>query len=131
MMVFQVKGDTLLVDDLVNTRLRYSLHVKRVRPFHAPPLGPILPPAEIARRDSNEFVVEKILEHRGDPKKRTSLRFQVLWAGYPLSEATWLPWGELRDNSALHEYLRLHHLERLVPKEHQAPAKATADTSAP
>ena len=78
-----------------------------------------MPPTAIARRDHNEFHVERIMAHRGDTKKPSSLTFHVLWSGYPLSEATWQPWKDVRDCEALHRYLCQKGLKALIPKEHR------------
>jgi len=78
-----------------------------------------MPPTVIARRDHNEFHVERILEHKGDVKRPSSLSFHVLWSGYPLSEATWQPWKDVRDCDALHRYLFACGLKALIPKEHK------------
>ena len=39
-------------------------------------------PADTARRDYMEFVVEKVLNHSGDKKKPTTMSFQVKWLNY-------------------------------------------------
>ena len=39
-------------------------------------------PADIARRDYMEFVVEKVLSHSGDEKKPTTMSYQVKWLNY-------------------------------------------------
>jgi hypothetical protein len=33
--------------------------------------------------DGNEFVVDSILNHRGDRNRRTQMEFLVRWSGFP------------------------------------------------
>ena len=77
-------------------------------------------PADTARRDYMEFFVEKVLEHRGDSKKATSMSFLVKWLNYDDSYNTWEPWKNLRLTDALHDYLRLNNMIRLIPKNLEA-----------
>ena len=51
-----------------------------------------------------EFEVAKVLDHR---KRRGKLEFLVEWKGYGKSDNTWEPRGNLGNNAALNEYLRL------------------------
>ena len=69
--------------------------------------------------DREEFLVESILKHRGDSKRKTSLEFLVKWLGYSDEENTWEPYNNLKDNSVLHDYLRKNKLEKLIPASHQ------------
>ena len=116
--IIRIDGDRIDVVDLI-TGKSSTVHVSRIRPFIVPPTGEIMPPTVIARRDHNEFHVERILEHKGDVKRPSSLSFHVLWSGYPLSEATWQPWKDVRDCDALHRYLFACGLKALIPKEHK------------
>ena len=74
-------------------------------------------PAKIALADRFESVVEKILRHEGDVKRKSSLDFLVRWKDESPESDLWLPWKELRDNAVLHEYLREHNLGKLIPKD--------------
>ena len=60
-------------------------------------------PKQVALMDNQEFLVEDILEARGNPHRRTSLKFLVRWRGY--EETSWEPWKNLRHNIVLKEYL--------------------------
>jgi hypothetical protein len=74
----------------------------------------------IAYRDNNEFEVEGIVDHHGDPaESKTTWDFLVRWKGYPPEEDTWLPWKELRNNPSLHKYLHENNLDRFIPREHR------------
>lgn len=63
---------------------------------------------EIAARDTDEFEVDRIVSHRGDPKKKSTLRFVVQWKGYEPDEATEEPYQNVRELEALDVYLRDH-----------------------
>lgn len=78
-----------------------TVHVKHVRPFFFNENDDLL---HVAASDRNEFVVEKILEHKGSPELPDSLRFKVLWKGFPVEEASFLPLSELVQNELLHQY---------------------------
>ena len=58
-------------------------------------------PADTARRDYMEFVIEKVLGHAGDTKKPTTMSFQVKWLNYDDSHNTWEPWKSLRHQPKL------------------------------
>ena len=77
-------------------------------------------PRDVAIRDNDEYVIETILQHRGDPKQLRSLTFLVKWLGYPDSENSWEPWSNLRLTEQLHLYLRTNGLQRLIPRNIEA-----------
>lgn len=58
-------------------------------------------------RDRDEFVVESITDHTGNPKKKSSLLFRVHFVDYPEAEDSWLPWKEVNELEALDVYLGL------------------------
>jgi transposase InsO family protein len=74
-------------------------------------------PTDVARRDYVEFFVEKILDHRGSPKKFSTLEFLVKWSGYDDSHNSWEPYTNLRKTAGLHTYLREKNLLSAIPKE--------------
>ena len=59
----------------------------------------------LAASDKDEFVVESIIDHTGDPKKRSTLQFRVRWLGFDESEDTWLPYKSVKDLEALEIYI--------------------------
>ena len=69
-------------------------------------VAPEIDPSEIAARDLNEEAVRSIISHRGHPKKRTTLEFEVVWE--PDGEVTWETWDIMRKTELLNEYLRQH-----------------------
>ena len=77
-------------------------------------------PADTARRDYMEFVVEKVLKHSGDTKKPTAMSFQVKWLNYDDTHNSWEPWKNLRLCEALHEYLRDNKMKHFIPNNLEA-----------
>ena len=77
-------------------------------------------PADTARRDYMEFVVEKVLNHSGDKKKPTTMSFQIKWLNYDDTHNSWEPWKNLRLCEALHEYLRDNKMKHFIPKNLEA-----------
>ena len=79
-------------------------------------------PVQIAMKDTDQFLVESILAHRGytgnqDLKKKSNLEFLIKWVGY--DEPEWLPWRNLYANSIAHAYMKLHpRLMKVIPKRY-------------
>ena len=70
------------------------------------------------RDHQDHFEIAAIRDHRGDARYRTQIEFLVRWKGYDESEDLWLPYSELRDSGALHEYLLAQPtrvMQKLVP----------------
>ena len=62
------------------------------------------PPPPILVEGEEEYEVEAILRHKG---KGSSRLYQVLWKGYPITEASWEPESHLRNApQILEDYLR-------------------------
>ena len=73
-------------------------------------------PLDIARRDYMEYFIEKVIAHRGDPGRVSTLWFQVKWLNFDETHNTWEPWSGIRLTNAVHAYLREINLVRLFPK---------------
>jgi Chromo (CHRromatin Organisation MOdifier) domain len=71
----------------------------------------------VARRNHWEYFVEKVFAHRGNLKFKRNLEFHVKSLNYGESHDSWEPYAALRDIAQLHEYLRLHNLEKLIPQK--------------
>ena len=98
-------------DDIVTIRSLLSstistVHVDRLRLFHVP--SNVLPQDLLtwASADSDEFIVEEILDHRGNIQKKASIEFLVRWAGYGPEDNSWEPFANVRDCKALDVYER-------------------------
>jgi hypothetical protein len=78
----------------------------------------------IAAQDLGETAVLAILSHRGDPKKRTTLEFQVQWSDLDVS---WEPWETVKKLALLDEYIRSTSdtaLRKLLPKQQKVSLRA-------
>ena len=65
-----------------------------------------------------EYEVQEILEHRGNPKYKSTMEFLVHWAHYDdPKDYTWEPWSHVRLVDKLHEYLIEHNMKQLIPSE--------------
>ena len=119
--VVKVVNDQVTVQDVIHGRTR-AIHIKATRPFNMDPDH--VNPVEIRRRDTDEFTVERIIEHidetppnvRSKPRKN-DLQFKVRWLGYGEQHDTWEPWDSLCNNICLHRYLHNIGLDRLIPKD--------------
>ena len=87
-----------------------------MKPFSYDPA--VTNPVDVARRDYIEFFIEKILDHRGDLKRKTSLYFKVKWLDYDETFNSWESYSNLLHAGPLHDYLRHHNLKKLIPKTH-------------
>lgn len=85
----------------LSTLKRVRFHVSRLRKFNADMTED---PAKLAALDNNEFVVEAIVGHRGDRRRRAGMEFRVRWLGYEPDDDTWLPYREVRELAALDRY---------------------------
>jgi hypothetical protein len=115
---YQVVGHTehqYQLRDLVTGKL-LRRHVKLLRAYQ-PTEGT---PLEIARRDMDFYLVEKIISHRGTKSRKNDMTFRVRWLGYgPEHDSMAASWRDLRTNFVLHEYLRTHGMGDIVPPEFQ------------
>ena len=89
-----------------------DVHISRLKPFL---VDQQVDPKTVVMHSEREFVIEQILDHRGDPKRRTDMEFLVKWEGYADSENSWEPWKNLRLTEQLHSYLRGKGWKQLLP----------------
>jgi Chromo (CHRromatin Organisation MOdifier) domain len=80
---------------------QHTFHSDRVTPF----TGSTTIAHDIGMLDEEEYIVEKILSHRGVWTRLKSLEFLVRWHGYDTACDSWEPWTALRRVQALHTYL--------------------------
>jgi hypothetical protein len=108
-------GTRYTLQNLLNGETR-DVHVSRIRPYLNTSDTSLEKMRSIAVRDHHEFVVDTVLEHTGDPKKKSDLSFKVRWQGYTDEHDSWEPWKNLRLVDKLHDYLRNNGMAKLVPK---------------
>ena len=123
---FRVVGmadDHVEIQDILdlNGRVR-EVHVSACRPFNFDPSRVV--PLEIARKDNDEFFIEKIISHEdGTPSRsktkprKECLFFTVRWLGYGPEFDTREPWSGVRDTTQLWTYLHQQGLQKLIPKD--------------
>ena len=107
-------GSRYTLLDLVQNKHEDVL-IHRLHPFRYD--QEFLDPKEIAMRDREEYEVEKVLNHEGDIKLKSQMKFLVKWKGYDDSHNSWEPWKSLRLVDKLHTYLRKHKMGKIIPKE--------------
>jgi len=111
---YDMKGEYQLFN-LVNNEIKTGVSVHRLKPYnHDIDMG--LTPDQVAMRDQQFFEVEKVLDHKGDIKKISTLKFLTKWKGYENSDNTWQDWKDIRSNLMLHQYLINKNLGYLIPK---------------
>ena len=115
--VISYKGSEYVLTNLVTHKER-SVHIKNLNILNYD--SEVDVPADTARRDYMEFVVEKVLKHSGDTKKPTAMSFQVKWLNYNDTHNSWEPWKNLRLGEALHKYLRNNKMKHFIPKNLEA-----------
>ena len=109
-------GTTYTLQDLILGK-NTDFHISCLSPFHYDPA--VTNPKDVAVQDNQEFLVEAILDFRGDKTRRSGLEFLVQWAGYGPEHNSWEPFSGLRDNDILHEFLRTHRMRSLIPPKHK------------
>ena len=69
-----MEGSSYTLLDLI-TGKEMDFHVSNIKPFVFD--SAVVDPTDVARRDYMEYFVDKILQHRGNPKKSFSMEFEV------------------------------------------------------
>jgi transposase InsO family protein len=105
-----------IIEDLIRGK-RIQTHIHNLRPFIFDPHH--IDPMEIAQQNEQEFQVREIVAHRGNHRRRSTMEFLVRWTGYDMSSNSWEPYKALMHVDKLHDYLRLHRMRSLIPKEHK------------
>ena len=100
-LVLDHSDNTYNLQNLVSTK-KFKVNIKRIYLFHFDEER--INPKEVTAHDSDEFIVESILSHTEDFKKKNTLSFYVRWLGY--TEDTWEPWKNVMRVEKLHTYLR-------------------------
>jgi hypothetical protein len=111
-----VKNDksSYTIENLVDHK-HLTVHITNLRPYYFDP--DVINPAIIAQHDEHEFVVEKVLAHRGDKKLRSNMEFLIKWKGFDDEKHnSWEPWSGVRKTKKLHEYLKANKMKALLNK---------------
>ncbi len=108
--ISQNKNDIKCVHPILHTK--HTLHSSRVTPFYGTPESG----HKVALLDHDEFVVDNILQHKGQWTKISDMTFLVRWANYDSSHDSWEPWSALRRVDKMHAYLRLHGQASKIPR---------------
>ena len=58
--------------------------------------------------DRDQYFVDAIVDHRGDPRRKSTLEFRIRWRGFGEEEDTWLLHRYVKDLEALTPYLLDH-----------------------
>ena len=104
----------LQLQDLVSKK-ESSYHITQLKAFNYDEME--TDPAEIARAEAQEFIVEAVLNHsKGD--KRGEYDFQIKWLGFDEpKDITWQPWANVKDNEVLNRYLYDNKLRSMLTKQ--------------
>ena len=99
----------------ITTKKHKDLHISNLKQFVFNPKH--ADPADIARRDYMEFLIESIIQHQGNSRRKTQMRFLVKWTDFDNSYNTWESWKSLCLTDDLHRYLRLNGMSKIIPTE--------------
>lgn len=120
------------------TNKQRTFHVTKLKRYFYDPL--YCDPENAAAKDSGEFIISQVVNHRGNFNNLKSLTFQVQFKGEELKDepTNWLEWKDIRRSTALraymmlkpelHKYLRkLPRLESRHEEDPQAPAAPASE----
>jgi transposase InsO family protein len=121
MKVIKCIGSKYIVENLVTNRTE-NCHITQLRTFYYDPDK--TDPFDAAIRDQFATVVDKIINHKPikdsyKNQKVSEMSFTVRWKNFSSDYDRELPWKELRNNPALHQYLADSGLYALIPTEHK------------
>jgi hypothetical protein len=106
------RGDAYTIENLVTGRITRT-HVSQLKPFYYDPSYII--PLNVAVKDTEEFIVEDIMEHKSDG--HGSYLWRVRWDGYDEDDDTWEPLPNIKDVEKFHSYCRRYSsLQKFIPK---------------
>ena len=120
LLVIAHDGDTYTLRSLVTDRTEV-VHVSRLHPFDNSRNLSIEELTKLALTDFiDDYPIDHIVAHSGDPRYKRKMDFKVRWQGQPAERDQWLPYSALRDTSQLHDYLRRSNddqLRKLIPTQ--------------
>jgi hypothetical protein len=103
----KVRDDIYEVVDLISDKIS-QVQISRLHALVVPPDATRDDILHLAGIDHNEYLVESIINHRGNPKRKRELEFLIRWKGYEPADDTWEPYSSVKDLAALDDYSRLH-----------------------
>ena len=106
-------GSKYVLQDLLSGK-NFETHYTNLSPFNFD--EDRTSPTDVAMHDEQEFLIDKIIAHRGDRTRRSTMEFLVKWTGFGDTYDSWEPYANLRDTSSLSEYLAANRLRSLLPK---------------
>ena len=77
----KIRKDIYEVLDLITNKVS-QVHHSRIHALVVPPDATREDLLHIAGIDHNEFLVEAIIDHRGNTKNKRSMEFLIRWKGY-------------------------------------------------
>ena len=104
-------GSIYTVRNLVTNKLE-DYHITNLRPFEYDPLK--VDPRQVANVDQDMVDIDTILQHRGDSKRKSNMKFLVRWSD---GDETWEYWSNVRRTAACHKYLEEHGMKSIIPRE--------------
>jgi len=103
----KIRKDIYEVLDLITNKVS-QVHHSRLHALVVPPDATPDDLLVMAGIDRDEFVVEAIIDHRGDPKKKKDIEFRIRWKGYEPADDTWEEYATVKDLEALDVYSKEH-----------------------
>ena len=95
---------------------QHVFHADRIMPY----IGTEQSAKHIGLLDQEEFIVESIVNHRGNWSNLKSIELLVRWQGYTSEADSWEPWSSLRRVAALHDYLHRINQTKYIPHQFRA-----------
>jgi hypothetical protein len=105
--VEQIRNEGYICQDIISQR-QLQISKDRIKRFKIPSNITQSDIHALAAADHDQYVVDEIVDMKGDPKKKKSLQFLVKWKGYDNDDNTWEPYSNVRDLIALQNYLDNH-----------------------
>ena len=116
--VIEHDQNTYKLRDLGSEKI-VSHHVTDIHPFKYDPEH--TDPVEVALTDKDLFIVDAVVAHKGNPRRKSEMTFTVKWKGYeghPDEYTDNQLYKDLKNNVSFHEYCRAHkELLSLIPQQ--------------
>jgi transposase InsO family protein len=107
MIITEVNGDIYTCAEVLSNATM-QVHVERLKLYRH---DAAVSAEEAATWDSQSFLVEKILAHRGSTRKKTAMSFKVRWEGFGPEDDTWEPYSAVKDLEVFQLYKKSENLK--------------------